>query len=242
MLQHRTEKGSARNLLALDFREGGRFIAQLFREFLRFDVDIDARADDDVVDALHLGTHLGQDAHELLAAREHVIRPLDADLHAKVLSRLRDRDGGQQRALRCILRQEVRAQDDGEPDALAGRREEGALEASAPLALLLSDDDEAIRSALLRQPLCLKIRRIDGRVEADLRADAPRMEAILDFLWAQRVRRTLQGIPAARVTDDIVTVAPQLLDVLPDSRARDAQALRHLLTRKIRIACFSEQS
>ena len=34
----------------------------------------------------------------------------------------RDRDGGQQRALRCILRQEVRAQDDGEPDALAGRR------------------------------------------------------------------------------------------------------------------------
>ena len=241
MLQHRAEKGSARDCLALDLQERGRFIAQLFREVLRFDIDIDARADDDIVDALHLGAHLRQDAHELLAAREHIVRPLDADLHAKVLSRLRDRDGGQQRALRRILRQEVRAQDDGEPDALAGRREEGAFEASAPLPLLLGDDDKAIGSALLRQPLCLEIRRIDGRVEADLRADALRMEAILDFLRAQRVRCTLQGIPAARVTDDIVTVAPQLLYVLPDRRARDTQALRHLLTRKIRIACFSEQ-
>lgn len=64
---------------------------------------------------------------------------------------------------------------------------------------------------------------------------------MLDFFRQQRIWRRLQGIATARVADNIIAITAQLLDVLPDRGARNAEAFGHLFSRNIRIACFAKQ-
>ena len=104
------EEGDARQSLPLHDGKRRRLVAQFLGELLLLNIDIDARADDDVIDAVDLGAHLRQDAREFLPLVQDVVRPLDLCLKAKPLHRHRHSDGGKKRALRRFLRQDVRAQ------------------------------------------------------------------------------------------------------------------------------------
>ena len=239
--EHRLEEGDARQLLPLHDGERRRLVAQILGELLFLDIDVDARADDDVVDAVKLGAHLRQDARELLPLMQDVVRPLDLGSKPETLHRHRHGDGGKKRAFRRFLRQDVRTQDHREPDTLAPRRKERSLQSSAPLALCLRHDDGPRRSALASELLGHMIRRIDLFEKDDVLADEARLQAVLDLPGQEAVGRLLQRVAASRPALDAIACVAKLLDVLPNGSARDAQPLGDLLPRKVLFARLAQK-
>ena len=151
-------------------------------------------------------------------------------------------DSREQRAFRRLLRQERRRpQNHGEQHALALRAEPAARKAPVARALELRHDERAVRCTVVRRRLRILVRRARLLMIDDVFPKERVSEQRHEFLRRQHVRRSLQRIAAVRLAHDVIACAPQLLDMLPDRRARHAELLRDVLARNVRIPCLLQQ-
>ena len=111
-------------------------------------VDVDADADDGVVDAVGLGVHLGEDAAEFAAADEQIVGPADVRKRIQIFSgsiaRGEPRDERQQRRVRGRNR---RTQQDAAIDARGFFGCPGAARAAAARGLFFGEHNGAVRLA-----------------------------------------------------------------------------------------------
>ena len=184
--------------------------------------------------------HLCKNADELFAQQQHIVRPFNRCLYAgNFVDGLDYSDCSQQRAFRRLLRQERRLQDNGEPDALRIRRNPAARQTALACALLLSNDQQTVLAALVRQKLRQIVARIYGITIADVAAQPLRLQMRQNLLREQTVRSLTQNIAALRHRLNIIALVLQGLDVLPDSCTRNLQLTGNLLARQRLRAAFS---
>src|SRR6185503_17741664 len=130
-----------------------------------------------------------------------------------------------------VGQRELGPQHDRRVEVHERRRVEAAAEPAAARGLALGHDRRAVRRALAREGLRDAIGRV-GLVEVvDRMREPARVEAVLDLLGIEAVRRAAQPVAAARLGLDPVAARAQRLDVLPDLCARDPVLVGQRFTR-----------
>ena len=148
-------------------------------------VDVDADADDGVVDAVGLGVHLGEDAAEFPAADEQIVGPANVGQRVEIfgggIARGEPRDQREQRRVRGRNR---RAQQDAAIDARGFFGCPRAAGAAAAGRLLFGEHDGAVRLARFAEVHGDGVRRIDFEEVVDAARERRAVEAM-----AQQLRR-----------------------------------------------------
>ena len=112
------------------------------------------------------------------------------------------------------------------------RRKERASKPSAPAGLGLGDHQIPVGRAFGCQGLRQGVRGVQLIVQLHSRAERLRIEPFRDLRRVDAVRRGDEPVAPIRAGFDLIAVAPQLLDALPDGIAADAQLAREALAGK----------
>ena len=150
----------------------------LFRQFRGegFRIGIDPNAQDHVFHPINFRSHLGQNAADLAASNDHVVRPLElsrtsghrADAPA-------DRNAGQKGDAADFRRDQAWPQQNAEPNPRARWGFPCAAQTSFAARLPFREEHTAVRCAALRLPFGLFVGGIYLLQRNDVFADCPRM-------------------------------------------------------------------
>ena len=180
--------------------------------------------------ALKFHAGLAEYAADLAVVDEQVVDPLDLDVHVR--QRL-DGPGhghsGHAGDHHGPLGQQLRPQHIGDVHPGVLRREEGPAHAALAAGLGLRDHQVAVGRAGGGDGLCAGVGGIQRVVDLHPRAEGLRPQPAADLRLANPVGGGQQ--PVAPVGDglDLIALAAQLLDGLPDGIAADAQSARQAL-------------
>lgn len=190
------------------------------------EAQVDAETDHRMARAERVAAEFDEDAAELGATRDEIVRPLERDAVDAARGERVDRSDTDREAESGERGHAgVEALEQGQRDAAAGRRVPAPTAATAAGGLDLGEAGEQVARIVLGAAQQLAAGRVELPVHGEIAEPCRWRERMAQRRLVEQFERRAEAIAAAGLRLDLDAGFAQALDLLPDRRARYAEAL-----------------